>query len=114
MKKLNKSVIIPLLTATASLLPAAAFAQTIDNLIIRGGDVDTLKSIIISVALWVAGLAGSIALIYLIWGGVTYMTGGEKGAANGKTMITNAIIGIAIIALSVIIVNAVVNLLSGN
>ena len=112
MKKLNKNVIITLLTSTTLLLPAVALAQTVDNLELKTGGIDALKSMIVNIAGWVAGLAGTIALIYLIWGGVTYMTGGEKGASAGKTMITNAIVGIAIIALSVVIVNAVIGALS--
>ncbi|MBU1083141.1 pilin [Patescibacteria group bacterium] len=112
MKKFNKHAIISLLTTSTLLVPSITLAQTIDDLTIKSGGIDTLKRMVVNIAGWVAGLAGTIALIYLIWGGVTYMTGGEKGAESGKKMITNAIIGLAIIALSVVIVNAVVGVLS--
>lgn len=51
----------------------------------------------ISAIILVAGLA---TFIYLIWGGVEWITsGGEKDKINGaKQKITNAIIGLAIVA----------------
>jgi len=112
MKKVTKNVFVSLLTAVTLAAPTVTMAQTISNLGLLTGDEDALKNLIIRIAGWVAGFAGFIALIYLIWGGVTYMTGGEKGATAGKTMITNAIIGLAIIALSVVIVNAVIGALN--
>lgn len=53
----------------------------------------------VSLALQIAfGLAGIIAVGYLIWGGYQYITsGGGEGAENGKKTILNAIIGIIII-----------------
>lgn len=59
-------------------------------------------------------IAGGIAVIYLIYGGILYITAGgdaEKAQA-GKTAMINAIIGVAIIILSYIIVAWVQNLLS--
>jgi len=71
-------------------------------------DVGTdLPTVLANVTTWILTLAGALAVLYLIWGGITYITGGEKGAESGKKMITNAIIGIAIIALSIVIVRAV-------
>lgn len=99
------------MTAVASVIPyGRVFAiESIDLPtigLIDDPDIN-IVSILAGVTNWVLGLAGAIAVLYLIWGGITYITGGEKGATAGKTMITNAIIGIAIIALSVVIVRAV-------
>ncbi len=58
-------------------------------------------------------LAGILAFLYVLYGGFMYLTSGgdATGANKGKTAITNAIIGIIIIALSYAIVNYVVNTL---
>lgn len=61
---------------------------------------------------WIMGIAGAIAVIYLIYGGIIYITGGEKGAEGGKKIIVNAIIGLAIIALSAVIASTVMGILS--
>ncbi len=55
--------------------------------------------------------AGIIATIYLILGAYYYMTGGanEDQTKKGKKMITNAIIGLAIIILSFVILKVVEN-----
>lgn len=44
-------------------------------------------------------IAGLVLLLYLIWGGYTYMLsrGDEKATALGKERITNAIVGFVII-----------------
>ena len=71
-----------------------------------------LVSAIAAVGGWILTLAGAIAVLMLIYGGITYMTGGEEGAKKGKGIIVNAIIGIAVIALATIIVTFVVNALA--
>lgn len=88
------------------------YAQTNNVTIPIIEDVDLL-GVLSNITTWVLTFAGGIAVLYLIWGGIVYITGGEKGATAGKTMITNAIIGIAIIALSVVILKAVIAALQG-
>lgn len=72
------------------------------------GSLMGLLSNIVSVALI---LIGVIAVIYLIYGGVTYITAGGDAdrAGKGRIAITNAIIGIIIVAASFIIYNTVAN-----
>ncbi len=67
---------------------------------------------IISVVLWVVGI---LAVVYLIWGGIIYVTAGgdAEKAGKGRTAITNAIIGIIIVSLALIIYKAVVGGLTG-
>jgi len=68
----------------------------------------SISSIVDSVVTYVISIAAAIAVGMLVYGGVVYMTGGEAGAKSGKGIIMNALIGMAIIALSYVIVNAVV------
>lgn len=56
--------------------------------------------------------AGILSVIFIIWGGIQYIIGGEKGAETGKKIITAVIIGLIIIALSSLIISQVVNLVS--
>lgn len=62
---------------------------------------------------WVLILAGAIAVIYLIYGGILYITAGgdAEKATKGRTAVINAVIGIVIILLAVIIVTWVNNLI---
>jgi hypothetical protein len=60
------------------------------------------------------GIAGAVAVLFVLIGGFQYMTsaGNEKAAEAGKTNIFNALIGIVIIILSYVIVNVVVDLVT--
>lgn len=94
-------------TAGFSLLGLAmnterAFAQTMD---ISG--IDALEpsqnldagDVINNIVNLILYAAGALAVVYLIWGGLTYITAGgdAEKASKGRVAITNAIIGIAII-----------------
>ena len=59
---------------------------------------------------WILGFVGMIAVLMLIWGGVTYLTsaGDESKAETGKKTLTYAIIGIVIAGLAYAIVNVIV------
>ena len=61
-------------------------------------------------------LVGVVATIFLIIGGVQYLTsaGDEKKAATAKQTILYAIIGIIVIALSAAIVNFTIGAITGN
>ena len=63
---------------------------------------------IINIVLIVAGI---LAVAYLIYGGLMYITAGGEAekATKGRTAITNAIIGIIIIAASLAIYNYVID-----
>jgi hypothetical protein len=75
--------------------------------IIQGGLRDSITNIV-NFALAIVGI---IAVIYLLWGGITYITAGgdAEKAGKGRIAITNAIIGIIIIMLSFVIYRAVVS-----
>ena len=62
---------------------------------------------VVNLALQIAfGLAGLVAVGYLVWGGYQYITsGGGDGAENGKKTIMNAIIGIIVIVAAYALAN---------
>lgn len=67
---------------------------------------------IISILLWVVGIA---AVIVIIYAGITFITaaGNPSAITRAKTMIIYAIIGLAVAILSYAIVNFVINTSSG-
>lgn len=69
---------------------------------VKGGDLKALIFDGINIFLWVAGV---LAAVYLIYGGVLYITAGgdAEKATKGRTALINAIIGIVIILLSLAI-----------
>ncbi|OGB75024.1 hypothetical protein A2810_03290 [candidate division Kazan bacterium RIFCSPHIGHO2_01_FULL_49_10] len=76
---------------------------------VGGSSFSAIITIIKTVGGWMMTLAGALAVIYLIYGGIMYITGGEKGAEKAKTMIINSITGLVIVALSYLIANMVLN-----
>jgi len=71
--------------------------------VVSGVGYNTLLNRILSGVLIVAA---AIAVFYLIYGGLTYITAGgdAEKATKGRTVLVNAIIGIVIIALAYLIV----------
>ncbi|MFA5967324.1 MAG: hypothetical protein WC805_02310 [Patescibacteria group bacterium] len=98
------------LVSTLLLAPTRVMAQSVEPITFATG---SLESIITLLANWAAGIAGAIAVAFLIYGGFVYITGGEKGAEKAKPLIINAIIGLFVIALAFVIVNTVVGALGG-
>jgi len=72
------------------------------------GDTDA-KALIIKVINFILGLVGAIAVLALIYAGVSYITalGDEQKAERAKRMILYVLIGLALIILSAAIVNLV-------
>ena len=62
------------------------------------------------------GITGLIAVAFLIIGGFRYMTsaGNSEVAESAKSIIFNAIIGLAVVILSYIIVTVIINALVSN
>lgn len=67
---------------------------------------DTIFDTILAVVTWGLGIAGAVAVLYLIVGGFLYITaGGDEGRIEkAKNTIKNAIIGIVVILLALVIV----------
>lgn len=74
-------------------------------------DVNTLATTIID---WILSIAGLLAVIYLIYAGIVYITaGGNPDAAKkGQQGIINAVIGLVVIALAWVIARSVASFLA--
>ncbi len=83
--------------------------------ILQSGSLTGPGGIISTVLTWFLILAGAIAVIYLIYGGILYITAGgdAEKATKGRTALINAIIGIIIIALAILIVQWVSGIIQG-
>ncbi|MDP2587160.1 MAG: pilin [bacterium] len=92
-------------SAAAFLTARNAFAQVGVPRISQLRD-DTIFDTIIAVVTWGLGIAGAVAVLYLIVGGFLYITaGGDEGRIEkAKNTIKNAIIGIVVILLALVIV----------
>ena len=71
----------------------------IEPIVPSGNTLPEMVNEIISIVLAVVGV---LAVIYLIYGGIQYVTAGGEAekATKGRTTITNAIIGIVLVAAS--------------
>lgn len=75
-----------------------------------------IATIIQNVTNWVLVIAGSVAVLFLIIGGVRYIisAGNPTQAEAAKKTIIYALIGVVIIALSLVLVNLVIGILQGS
>ena len=93
--------------ATLALLPAGAFAAEIPGVspVTPSGDL-SIASVLSTVISWILGLAGGVAVLFLILGGLQYITssGNKDKAEVAKQTILYAVIGLIVIALSFVIV----------
>lgn len=63
--------------------------------------------VIVSLLKWLLVIVAALAVVYLVYGGIMYITAGgnPEQATKARTAIINAIIGIVIILASFLIVN---------
>jgi len=125
---LIRKIILSVVTAVALLfVPLTATAQTVggglDDLQTGSGnqipepvDVSSPQGVVALIAQiinWALYLSGAIAVIFVIIGGFRYLTAGgnEEQATSGRKSVINALIGLIIIILSYVIVNAVASFL---
>jgi hypothetical protein len=73
----------------------------------------TLESSVITIINWGLSFVGLIAVIFLIYGGFTYITssGDDQATSKAKNIILYSVIGIVVILLSFVIVATVANIL---
>lgn len=71
----------------------------------------SLTDFITRVISWVLYAAGVLVVVYLIYGGILYVTAGgdAEKATKGRTAVINAIIGLVIVLLALAIVSWVTN-----
>lgn len=73
-----------------------------------------VTNIIIQVARTITYIAGALAVLLLVYGGIRYLTASdEKTVGTARLIIQNAIIGLVIAILAFAIITIVINLLSG-
>lgn len=113
-KQIAKVVLATMLT----LAPAAVTFAQISlpcfagmNCTTRVNSATGLIAFIIQLALL---LVGSVAILFLIWGGFRYITAGGNPDAvkKARATITNAIIGLVVVILAWVLVYAVVNVVT--
>jgi len=114
MQKVRNGV-TAVITGAAALLSSvpAVLAQSISAPTVTQVSGGNIVNIIKTVGGWMLGIAGALAVVYLIYGGIMYIVGGAKGAETAKGIIINAIIGLVIIVLSYVIANLVITTLNG-
>jgi hypothetical protein len=94
--------------ATLGMLPASVFAAepipTVTPVTVTGNL--SVESVLTTVIYWILGLSGGIAVLFLILGGLQYITssGNKDKAEQAKQTILYAVIGLIVIALSFVIV----------
>jgi type IV secretion system pilin len=77
-------------------------------------DKRSVAGVVAKIIDWALYISGAIAVIYVIYGGYRYlMSGGnEETATKARQTVYNALIGLIIIVLAYVIVNAVANLIT--
>ena len=110
---------ITAITAPSQVLAAIKNTDLSNNLIPILIPTDNGTNILTNAAVTIINLllliAGILAVIYLIWSGMLYITaGGDTGKADkGRTGIVNAIIGLVIISAAYLLVRFVGGAISG-
>ncbi len=76
-----------------------------------GASIPTIISYIITALL---SLVGALFFVMFLWGGVAWLTAGgdAEKVKKARTTLTNAVIGLAIVALSYVLVTNVINVLT--
>ena len=92
-----------------SALPEAAateFLKGDEN--IPGGETD-FRTLVLTIIQYFLGFLGLLAVIMVIYGGITYVTsaGNDEAVGKAKKIILYSVIGIIVILLSFVIVGAV-------
>lgn len=85
-------------------------SEGIEDLGINANSREDIVDLIAEVIDWALYISGAIAVIFVIVGGYRYLTAGgnEETATKGRQTVVNALIGLVIIILAYVIVNAVV------
>lgn len=101
--------------STAATALAQSGIQEVEGVPLIDGSIGirALVGRVVNIVLWAAGV---VAVLYLIWGGLTYITAGGESekASKGRVAITNAIIGIVIIAAALVIYNSVIGAINSS
>ena len=72
-----------------------------------------LTTSLVNMTNWILGFIGLIAILFIIYGGVLYLTsaGDDSRVENGKKTITYALMGLVIAGLAYAIVNVIISVI---
>ena len=113
MNKIQHSLVVAL-AAGGSMLTAAPKALAIDFPVVEPvGTNISILTVLGNIANWMFGLAGALAVLFLIYGGITYIVGGAKAEETAKKLIMNSIIGLVVIALAYVLAQLAIDLVTG-
>jgi len=104
---MKKLLVLHSLFLTSLILASPVFAQS--------GDVAKVQTFIQSVVTVMVTLAGAIAAVFFVWGGITYITssGNPESLDRAKKTIIYAAIGLVIAIAALVITNVVTDLAQG-
>lgn len=111
MKPVRNIKIIPVIFLFAAFAFAAEAAVNFPNT----GGYDTVDDLVTAVSNWFLGLVAVIAVLFLIVGGIYYLTayGDENKMREGKKIITYTIYGLVIILISYSVITTLNNIIFG-
>ena len=74
-----------------------------------------LRGLVQTMVNWILYFLGFVATIFLLYGGFLYVTAGmsDDNIAKAKKIITYSVIGIVLILIAAVLVNALLNMISG-
>lgn len=105
------AIVLPTLAIASTVLAAEATSPTTVVLTNPLGDGVTNPQVIIgNIIKAILSVTGSLALLMFVYGGVIWITsfGEAKKVEKGKMILTWAVLGLALIAASYVLVNAVI------
>ncbi len=111
--RLGSAAALSLFGATTALAAGAdaVLPSAPDGSVGADGGV-TAQSLLSFAATWLLSISGGVAVLFLIMGGLVYMTAGgsDEKVNKGKKYMMNAVIGLVVVLLAFIIVSNTVNL----
>lgn len=109
---MNKKAIIAAIVVVAVAAPLAVVAQVDVGTYGTSFGLGTadLESTVVKIVQWALGFLGLVAVIFILYGGFTWMTAGgnEEKVSSAKKIISAAVIGLVVILLAWAIVTFVV------
>ncbi len=111
MFKRKKIISLVILSALLFIIIGApVLAQTPPIVTSHSGDytLDDMVNIFVKVAAWIMAVSGSLMLLMFIYGGVLFLisAGSQERIDKGKKALSAAVVGMAIILLSYVIIYA--------
>jgi hypothetical protein len=76
----------------------------------------SISELVMRIVSWGLWLGGAVAVIYIMYGGILYITsaGDEAKAEQGRNTLTYAIIGVILVACSIVAITWMNNIINNN